>query len=237
MKLSHARGRRGGIRLSATLQAGVLVAAALAVSGGPARAAATPIAPYLMAGRDREVSLARSAAPPSIAGHATVLVLERKGYVTAVKGTNGFVCLVERSWAHNFTAKRAKFWDPKFRAPFCLNAAAADSVLPPYLMRTRWALAGASRKEIGGREKAAWAAGRLEAPAPGAICYMMSRQGNLGHGPWRPHVMFYVAHGRASSWGANQQGVPIFAGPGDHTVVFLVLVPFWSDGTPAPSGQ
>ena len=237
MKRLQAQRRVGPIRLSATLQAGIFAIAAFTPSSGPARAAATPIKPYLMASQDREVALARSAAPPSIAGHATVLVLERKGYVTAVKGANGFDCLVQRSWAHNFTAKRAKFWDPEFRAPFCLNAAAAASVLPPYLLRTRWALAGASRKEIGGREQAAWAAGRLQAPAPGAICYMMSRQGNLGHGPWRPHVMFYAAHGRASSWGANQQGVPIFAGPGDHTLVYFVLVPFWSDGTPAPAGQ
>jgi len=45
-----------------------------------------------------EVALAKSAAPPSIADKATVLVLTRHGYETAVKGSNGFVCAIERGW-------------------------------------------------------------------------------------------------------------------------------------------
>jgi hypothetical protein len=203
--------------------------------GGLADAAMAPIEPYLVAGGQQEIALARSAAPPSIAGQASVMVLEKHGYITAVKGTNGFVCLVVRSWAKEFDAKSAEFFDPKFHAPYCLNASAAHSVLPPYLMRTQWVIAGASEKEIAEREKAEWAAGKFEEPKPGALCYMMSKHGNLGDGtPWRPHVMFYVPHAQASSWGANLQGAPIMAGAGDHTTVFFVLVPFWSDGTPAP---
>jgi hypothetical protein len=33
------------------------------------------------------------------------------------------------------------FWNPKFRAPICFNPAAARTVLPAYLERTKWALA------------------------------------------------------------------------------------------------
>jgi hypothetical protein len=51
------------------------------------------------------------------------LVLTQDGYVTAVKGRNGFVCLVERSWAK--TTDDPEFWSPKVRAPICANAAAA----------------------------------------------------------------------------------------------------------------
>lgn len=203
-------------------------------AGGSAAAATAPIEPYLMASEQQEIALARSAAPPSIAGHASVLVLGEHGYVTAVKGTNGFVCLVTRSWDNEFDEKSATFFNPKFHAPFCDNASAARSVLPAYLMRTRWVIAGASEKEIAARDKAAWAAGQFEEPKPGALCYMMSRRGSLNDGkPWHPHVMFYFPHQQASSWGANLPGAPIMASPSDHTTIFYVLVPFWSDGTPA----
>src|SRR5581483_1501377 len=57
-----------------------------------------PLEQYLMP-KDAEIALARSAAPASIANNATVMVLERQGYTTAVQGTNGFLCYVERSWA------------------------------------------------------------------------------------------------------------------------------------------
>ena len=102
-------------------------------------------------------------------------------------------------------------------------------------MRTRWVIAGASERQIAAREKAGWAAGKFEEPKVGGLCYMMSRRGALNNGtPWRPHVMFYFPHGKASSWGANLQGAPIMAGAGDHTTILYILVPYWSDGTPAP---
>ena len=57
-----------------------------------------PIDRYLIADRTAEVAMARRPAPAEIALNATVLVLGRHGYETAVEGKNGFVCLVERSW-------------------------------------------------------------------------------------------------------------------------------------------
>src|SRR5437879_398277 len=56
-----------------------------------------PVDQYLME-RNAEILLARSAAPDSISSDATILVLGRQGYETAVRGKNGFVCMVERSW-------------------------------------------------------------------------------------------------------------------------------------------
>ncbi len=238
MKMKPTSSRRGSPGRRAASLAAITAAAvwALPGAGGSAAAAMAPIEPYLMASREQEVALARSAAPASIAGRASVMVLDEHGYRTAVKGTNGFVCLVVRSWDHGLDAKSAVFWNPKFHAPFCLNASGARFELPVYLMRTRWVIAGASQKEMAAREQAAWAAGTLREPEPGAMCYMMSRQGDLGQGqgPWYPHVMFYLPHAQASSWGANLPGGPIMAGAGDHTTVFFVLVPLWSDGTPAP---
>src|SRR5262249_3281032 len=61
-----------------------------------------PIDQYLMTDKNAEIAMARSAAPASISADAEVLVLGRHGYETAVKGKNGFVCLVERSWMSPF---------------------------------------------------------------------------------------------------------------------------------------
>ena len=85
-----------------------------------------PIDQYLMTDQGAEIALARSAAPESISRDAEVLVLGRHGFETAVKGKNGFVCIVERSWT---SAADADFWNPKVRTPICYNAAAAHSLL------------------------------------------------------------------------------------------------------------
>ena len=53
-----------------------------------------PVDQYLMPDQSAEIALARSAAPESIARDAEVLVLGRRGFETAVKGKNGFVCIV-----------------------------------------------------------------------------------------------------------------------------------------------
>jgi hypothetical protein len=196
-----------------------------------------PIEQYLMANRDDEIALARSAAPPSISADAEVLVLGERGFETAVKGKNGFVCIVERSWADKFDD--AEFWNPKVRAPNCFNAPAARAVLPQFLKRTEWVLAGVTKQEMATRTKAALADKTFFAPDPGAMCYMMSAQGHLNDraGHWMPHVMVYVPRAKASLWGADLVGSPVAALEGDDfdpVTIFLIPVRQWSDGTPAP---
>ena len=89
-----------------------------------------PLEQYLM-DRDAEIALARSAAPESISRDADVLVLGRHGYETAVKGKNGFVCVVDRTWMGQFEGDGADmFWNPKGRGPVCFNPPAARSILP-----------------------------------------------------------------------------------------------------------
>ena len=105
-----------------------------------------PLDQYLIADENAEIALARSAAPASISNTAEVMVLRRDGYATAVKGSNGFVCIVERSWAN--TTDDAQFWNPKVRAPHCFNQPAATTVLPFFLMKTKLVLAGKSQAEI-----------------------------------------------------------------------------------------
>src|ERR1700677_3457156 len=58
--------------------------------------AMAPLDQYLIPDEKAEIALARSSAPPSISDAAEVMVLRRDGYAAAVKGSNGFVCIVQR---------------------------------------------------------------------------------------------------------------------------------------------
>ena len=195
-----------------------------------------PVEQYRIADPREEIALARTAAPASLSADATVLVLGKRGYETAVEGRNGFVCFVERSWTADFDAP--VFWDPTIRAPNCFNPPAVHSVLPQFLARTQWALAGMSRAEMLEKARAAFASHRFTPPDAGSLSFMLSKQGYLGKaagGPWRPHVMFFVPRGHAPIWGAGRKDSPILGedgGPFEPTVLFIP-VPRWSDGSPA----
>ena len=208
-----------------------------AVSGDtkPSYPAMAPLAQYQTASPADEIALARSAAPASIVGNAEFMTFGKSGYETAVKGTNGFVCLVERSWGANFNDPQ--FWNPRVRAPICFNSIAARTALPEYLERTKWVLAGVSTSDMTARIRAAIAAGTFVEPEAGAMSYMMSKQGYLSDadGHWHPHLMFFVARTNAAAWGANLAGSPVIAAEGNPEPIttFLVPVTKWSDGTPA----
>jgi hypothetical protein len=89
-----------------------------------------PLDQYLIPDRNAEIGLALSAAPPSISNDATVMVLGRHGYETAVEGSNGFVCIVERSWSK--PNNDSDFWNSKVRAPHCFNPDAARTFVFVY---------------------------------------------------------------------------------------------------------
>jgi hypothetical protein len=197
-----------------------------------------PIAQYLMTDQN-EVALARSAAPASISGDATIVVLKQHGYETAVKGKNGFVCIVERSWMSPFDWP--EFWNPKMRGPICFNAAAVRSVLPYTYRRTEMILAGLSKTQIMDRLKQAIASKEVPALEAGAMCYMMSRDANLGdsNGHWHPHLMFYGPRSGGEDWGADLSGSPVMLNPQfqnspEPLATYMVAVDRWSDGTSAP---
>jgi hypothetical protein len=193
---------------------------------------------YLMPDLDAEIALARSAAPVAISDKATVLALKSRGYETAVHGTNGFTCLVERSWMSPFDS--SEFWNPKIRGPVCYNPAASKSILTYTLQRTKLVLAGRSKSQIQDETRAAVARKELPPPEPGAMSFMMSKDGYLNDdaGHWHSHLMFHVPKVAAASWGANLPGSPVVLDdrevPEPETI-FLVPVAHWSDGTAAPT--
>lgn len=206
-----------------------------------------PVDQYLMADRAAEIALARSAAPASISRDATILVLGRQGYETAVKGNNGFVCVVARSWAGPFDWP--EFWNPKIRAADCLNPEAARSIVPIFLLRAKIAMAGRSKADMLAAIKAAYKNKQLPDIESGAMDYMMSKSSYLtdegGHN--MPHLMFDTLIKDGKDWGAGAEGSPVLASPywfispdGQSQMkglppilVFLVAAPHWSDGTPA----
>lgn len=221
---------------------GFAVCGAVLVCASAARAAEysamAPVDRYLMS-RTAEVALAKSAAPPSVSDKATILVLTRHGYDTAIKGSNGFVCAVERSWMSQYDFPQ--FWNPHMRGPLCYNPAAVRSILPYTLKRTELVLAGRPKRELDAAIKRGIDDGDLPRLEAGAMTYMMSKQGYLNDGAqnWLPHLMFYFPRAAGADWGADLPGSPVMLNPqfqdsAEAISVIMVALTHWSDGTPAP---
>lgn len=198
-----------------------------------------PIDQYLM-DPSAEIALARSAAPEAISRDADVIVLGPHGYETAVKGTNGFVCAVERGWMSPFDGA-PNFWNPKIRGPICYNPPAVRSILPLTYKRTEMVLAGQSKAQMIEGMKT-FIKQELPPLEPGAISYMMSKEQYLNDGDhhnWISHLMFYTPLTDGAVWGADLPDSPVmlspqFRGAPEPINVFMVPAGWWSDGTADP---
>jgi len=215
------------------------LASAFAAAAPDSKTQYTTMAPLhlYLDDRDTEIALARSAAPDAISHDATVLVLTDHGYVTAVEGKNGFVCVVERAWMSPDDS--VDFWNPKMRGPLCFNPPAARSILPSTIERTKLAIAGKSKDEIIAANKAAYDSKQLPALEPGSMSYMMSKHACLtASGGNLAHVMVYTPHMDPASWGDGVPNTPVLLNPQFKDVapidVWVISVGKWSDGTPAP---
>ncbi len=196
-----------------------------------------PLDQYLME-RNAEIAMARSAAPESISRDAEIMVLSQHGYETAVKGKNGFLCMVERSWTAGIDDP--DFWNPKLRGPICFNPPAAQSQVPLTIKKTEVILTTRSKDQMSEAVKAAFDRKELTPPETGAMCYMLSKQQYLSDtgGQWHPHLMFFLPLlTEPASWGANLAGSPVIEinDPLGQLNLFLIPVGHWSDGTAAPS--
>jgi hypothetical protein len=192
-----------------------------------------PLDQYLIADRDAEIALARSAAPDSVSHDAEVMVLGRHGYETVVKGKSGFVCMVWRSWAAGIDDP--EFWNFKLRAPICFNPPAARFNVPLTIKKTELVLAGRSKTQVFDAIKTAFDKKELQELEPGAMCYMLSKQGYLSDrdGHWHPHLMFFAPLTEPAVWGAGLRGSPVIGVKDmeERFTLFLVPVTKWSDGT------
>jgi len=219
------------------------IAAIASVVGGPIAAQQSPdLALYLIPDRAVEVALARSSAPRNVTDSARVLVLTRTGYAEAAPGTNGFTCLVVRSFLGGL--EDPGYWSPKVHAPTCYNPPASRTVLVEILKRAEWVMAGVSQSEVATRTQRAYASREFPLPAAGAMAYMLSSEQYLADSNphWMPHLMFYYDRSLpAAAWGAGDMSAPIinasFGTPNSPVQTLFIPVRQWSNGTPAMSAS
>jgi hypothetical protein len=176
--------------------------------------------------RQKEIALALSACPPSIASGAAVYVLDRLGYIKVRDGENGFTAIVQHA-------------APAGQDPQCLDAEGTRTFLPRYLKVAEWRAQGKSADEIKLLVADAFAKDVFEPPAKPGVDYMLSTEnytpnarGEIVHFP--PHVMFYAPYlknadiGVSGSLGpdGNPDGPAFIAGEGTpHALIIVPVAP------------
>jgi len=203
---------------SALLALLALLAALVAARSAPAEDTATRWKPELLP-RDEEIAAALSAGPKAIAEGAGILALGAEGFVRVRDSSNGFECLVERSAPGAFE-------------PQCLDEEGSRTILRSILLRAELRMRGATDPEVEAAIAAAWADGRLRAPARPGVNYMLSKQNRVPVDesgsrivPYRPHVMFYAPYLTNRDLGAEPMGdSPVFV-ISEGTPYAYVIVP------------
>ncbi|MEO7042710.1 MAG: hypothetical protein ABI035_10655 [Gemmatimonadaceae bacterium] len=192
--------------------------------------------PYLTPDRAAEIALARTAAPRHVSDAATILVLTRNRFVDAVRGTNGFTCVVLRSFSGPID--NPEYWNPRIRAPQCFNPPASRTVLPQILKEAELVLNGANPRDVVAQSQRDYASHLVPQPAVGAMAYMLSKQQYLQDvNPHAgPHLMFYYDRAmHPALWGADPATSIVIADADPHARILTLFIPVrsWSDGTPA----
>ena len=191
-----------------------------------AERAYAPFSDYEMT-RESEIALARSAAPEHISRNATIKVLTRSGFDTAVKGTNGFLCLVMRSWSAAPDVETTYY--AKIRSPICFDAIAARTVAPAEELKTKLGLEGKDPASIDREISKRYATGELPKMEKTAFGYMWSADQDTGpgFGAWHPHMMVYAPYYENATLGGNAMGghaAPFVAGSGTPYSTVLIVV-------------
>jgi hypothetical protein len=147
--------------------------------------------------RERQTELALSAAPTEVSSKATVYILGPNGYEKIREGTNGFSCLVERSFAGTTQTSSA---------PACFDAEGSRTLVQTYLRREELRAQGKSEAEIKDDIAKGYKDGRFKTPGPGFL-YMMSNENYVYNSESKksgfvpPHVMFYAPNKTAKDVG------------------------------------
>ena len=116
--------------------------------------------------REQQIALALSAAPTEVSSKATVYILGPKGYEKVREGTNGFSCLIERSFRGTTQTSSA---------PACFDAEGSRTITVAYLRREELRAEGKSEAEIKDDIAKGYEDGRFKTPGPGFL-FMMSSE-------------------------------------------------------------
>jgi hypothetical protein len=172
--------------------------------------------------RERQIELALSAAPIEVSSNAAVYVLGPKGYEKARDGTNGFTCLIERSFLGTTQTSSA---------PACFDAEGSGSIMVAYLRREELRAEGKSEAEIKDDIAKGYKDGRFKVPGPGFL-YMMSNENYVYNSESKkssfvpPHLMFYAPYKTAKDVGyevVSPTMVPYLTGSGVGPESLLVV--------------
>ena len=209
-----------------TAFAGLLSIAVLSSSAAPQDKPKDPSIQLVTAStpRERQIELALSAAPTEVSSKAAVYILGPKGYEKVREGTNGFSCLIERSFVGTTQTSSA---------PACFDAEGSRTLMLTYLRREEMRAEGKSEAEIKDDIAKGYTDGRFKVPGPGFL-YMMSSENYVydsvskqsGFVP--PHLMFYAPYKTAKDVGYESVSptmMPYLTEPGGPEALIVVAVP------------
>ena len=172
--------------------------------------------------REQQIQLALSAAPTEVSSKASVYILGPKGYEKVREGTNGFSCLIERSFRGTTQTSSA---------PACFDAEGSRTIMVAYLRREELRAEGKSEEEVKDDIAKGYKDGRFKVPGPGFL-FMMSSENYVydseskksGFVP--PHLMFYAPNKTAKDVGYESVSptmVPYLTGSGVGPESLLVV--------------
>jgi hypothetical protein len=224
--------REPGVALGTTANALIrtcLFGLAALIAVGLAAAESTQIAvsqPPPLMDRQKEIALALSACPPTVASKAAVYVLDKSGYVKVRDNQNGFTAIVQHSL-------------PSAQEPQCMDAEGTRTLLPRMLKVAELRAQGKSPEEIKRLVADAFAKGVLQPPTRPGVDYMLSTENVVPDdkgvlAPFPPHVMFYAPYLTNADLGSDGQagGGPAFVA-GEGTPYALIIVPVGAHTGPA----
>lgn len=209
------------------IRACILNLTALLALGTPAAQAQGDSRPALME-RQKEIALALSACPASVASKAAIYILELNGYVKIRDSQNGFTAIVQHSM-------------PASQEPQCMDEEGTRTLLPRYMKVAEWRAKGKTPEEIKRLVADGFAKGDFQHPTRPGVDYMLSKEnivpnakGEITRFP--PHVMFYapyltnadVGAGKALGPDGNPEGPAFVAGEGSPNA--LIIVPLEERG-------
>src|SRR6516165_5082743 len=199
-------------------------------SAAQSNQAMTRQSPQLM-DRQKEIALALSACPPTVATKAAVYVLEKSGYVKVRDSQNGFTAIVQHAL-------------PNSQDPECMDAEGTRTFLPRYLKIAELRAQGKSREEINRVVADAFAKGIFQPPSRPGVDYMLSTENivvvDAEKGivaPFPPHVMFYAPYLTNADLGSDgSPSGPAFVA-GEGTPHALIIVPVGGHANHGSSGE
>jgi len=177
--------------------------------------------------RERQIKLALSSAPAEISNKASVYILGPKGYEKVREGTNGFSCLVGRSFEGATEASVD---------PMCYDAEGSRTLLLVNMREEELRANGKSEAEIKADIANGYKEGRFQAPSKPGFVYMLSgenfiRDPETGKsGAFPGHLMFYAPYMTAKDLGYESVSgamMPYLSEPGEPDAMMIIV--------PAPS--